>query len=133
MSEVLQGSCLCGAVKFEIRTPLVKVSHCHCSRCRKGHGAAFASYGRIRRDGLHIRSGRENVRSYAVTDTVLREFCSTCGASLFWSSRRDDLADGIAVALGTIDTPFTASGQMHLHVASKASWYEIDDHLPQFE
>ncbi|MCI3205206.1 MULTISPECIES: GFA family protein [Pandoraea] len=131
--SVLQGSCLCGTVKFEIRGPMVKFSHCHCSQCRKGHGAAFASYGRTRRTDLHILAGRESIKAYASSERARREFCAHCGASLFWSGNSDELAEWIAVALGTIDTPFTAPGQKHLHVASKASWYAIDDHLPQFD
>nr|WP_246190331.1 GFA family protein [Pandoraea captiosa] len=110
---------------------MVKFSHCHCSQCRKGHGAAFASYGRTRRRDLHIVSGSDSVKSYESSALATRAFCANCGASLFYAGKTDELAEWISVALGTIDTPFTAPGQTHLHVASKASWYTIEDHLPQ--
>jgi len=131
MSTVLEGRCLCGAIRFEIRAPMVKFSHCHCSQCRKGHGAAFASYGRTKRKDLYVLSGKERIKAYASSESVRREFCADCGTSLFWSSNSPELADWISVALGTIDTPFAAPGQRHLHVASKASWYEIEDRLPR--
>jgi hypothetical protein len=41
MSPV-RGSCLCG-IKFEIAGPLLGPINCHCSQCRKQHGAAFRS------------------------------------------------------------------------------------------
>ena len=46
---MLRGSCLCGTVRYEIRGPVGRVSHCHCAMCRKAHGAAFATYGRVER------------------------------------------------------------------------------------
>lgn len=39
-----RASCLCGEVMWALDGPLELMSHCHCSCCRKGHGAAFATY-----------------------------------------------------------------------------------------
>jgi len=39
----IHGSCLCGGVEFEIDGPLTAPLNCHCSLCRKQHGAAFRS------------------------------------------------------------------------------------------
>jgi len=39
-----RASCLCGDVVWELDGPFELMSHCHCSRCRKAHGAAFATY-----------------------------------------------------------------------------------------
>jgi hypothetical protein len=39
----VKGSCLCGAVTYEITGPFEYVGNCHCSICRKSHGAAFAN------------------------------------------------------------------------------------------
>lgn len=49
---MLSGSCLCGAVSYEIDAPIESASHCHCSQCRKAHGAAFATYGKVRREAF---------------------------------------------------------------------------------
>lgn len=38
----IRGSCLCGAVSYKITGSLGVTGHCHCSICRKSHGAAFA-------------------------------------------------------------------------------------------
>ena len=37
-----KGSCLCGAVAFEAGDQ-IELRNCHCSRCRKARGAAFAA------------------------------------------------------------------------------------------
>ena len=44
----IRGSCLCGEVAWEISEPPESITHCHCSRCRKSHGAAFGTYMRSR-------------------------------------------------------------------------------------
>lgn len=41
--ESIAGSCLCGAVRFEIKPPLSAFRYCHCSRCQKTTGAAHAA------------------------------------------------------------------------------------------
>jgi len=80
---------------------------------------------------LQIIHGAEHIRSYRSSESVLRQFCSQCGSSLFWSKDRSEYADWVSVALGTLDTPFTSQKQRHIEVASKASWYEIQDQWPQ--
>jgi len=131
MTDTFQGSCLCGAVKYQLSSRPKALSHCHCSQCRKSHGAAFASYGSVLRSDLQIVQGAESIQSYRSSETVLRQFCSQCGSSLFWSRDQGEYADWISIALGTLDTPFTADKQKHIQVAFKAAWYEIQDHWPQ--
>lgn len=65
MPEAFQGSCLCEKVRYELLVPPKAVSHCHCSKCRKGHGAAFASYGSIPRSALRVLCGANNLKTYA--------------------------------------------------------------------
>ncbi|GAB7532747.1 GFA family protein [Pseudomonas sp. 3A(2025)] len=125
MSAVYQGSCLCAAVTYELLTPPKAVSHCHCSQCRKGHGAAFASYGSVPRSALRILGGASSIKSYASSETVSREFCMHCGSTLFWSRTQGEFADWISIALGTLDTPFVPEKQKHVHADSAVPWYTV--------
>lgn len=47
----MDGSCLCGEVRWRARAPFPFVSHCHCSRCRHIFVAAKAGWDEIT-DGL---------------------------------------------------------------------------------
>ncbi|MFN4117264.1 GFA family protein [Acidovorax sp.] len=125
-----QGSCLCGAVRYEVTAPLQAASHCHCSMCRKAHGAAFGSYATVRREHHRFVQGQSQVRSYPSSPHVTRQFCSVCGSPLLWHSSAAH-ADWVAVPLGTLDTPYTSPPQKHIHVASKAGWVIICDGYPQ--
>ena len=131
MTDLYQGSCLCGAITYQLTARPKAVSHCHCSQCRKGHGAAFASYASVLRDELQVLQGSDRLRSYASSPAVLRQFCGDCGSSLFWSRQQGDHADWISIALGTLDTPLTFDKQKHVEASSKAAWYVIEDHWPQ--
>ncbi|MFF5865510.1 GFA family protein [Pseudomonas sp. NPDC012596] len=124
MTNTYQGSCLCSAVSFELIAQPKAVSHCHCSQCRKGHGAAFASYGSIPRSMLRVIRGANSIKRYASSPTVAREFCKECGSTLFWSRSQGEYADWVSVALGTLDTPFLPKTQRHVHADSAALWYE---------
>lgn len=95
--------------------------------CRKSHGAAFASYGSVLRGDLHIVQGAADIRSYASSESVIRQFCGECGSSLFWSRSEGEYRDWVSVALGTLDTLFVPVKQRQVEVASKASWCDTED------
>jgi hypothetical protein len=126
--EMHKGSCLCGAVMFEVAGDLSAPDACHCSQCRKTSGHYWASTD-VPRDALTIH-GDENVTWYRSSPKVRRGFCTTCGSALFW----DPLGkDRIAVAMGAFDRPTDTQLKLHIFVADKGDYYEIGDGLPQNE
>ena len=124
------GSCLCGVVRYRIDAPIDELTHCHCKMCRKAHGAAFASYGNVRREHHRFVQGQALVRTYQSSAQVTRTFCSVCGSPLLWHSEGAH-ADWVAVPLGTLDTPYDTPPQKHIYVDSKAPWVVIGDGYPQ--
>jgi hypothetical protein len=126
----LTGSCLCGAVRYRIDGPVGRISHCHCSMCRKAHGAAFATYGRVYTSDFNWLAGESHIVVYASSSQVERTFCGRCGANLQWRHR--DYPDVFALALGTLDDDPGARPECHIYAASRAPWYEITDRLPVF-
>lgn len=126
---MLRGSCLCCAVRYEIHGPISHVTHCHCSMCRKAHGAAFATYGRVERKDFLVTSGAEDISSYQSSPGVNRTFCRRCGSTLqFISEKRPGT---LSVALGTLDDDPNVETSTHIFVGSKAPWFQITDDMPQ--
>lgn len=125
---MLEGSCLCGTVRYRIDGGLGPIVLCHCSMCRKAQGSAFAANAPVPAAAFRIVAGEGALRAYRSSPQKERLFCGTCGSPIF--SRRDGAAD-VRVRLGTLDTPITARPSAHIHAASKASWWEIDDDLPR--
>ena len=111
MSAVtLSGSCLCGGVKYRVEGDLLTSVNCHCSMCRKAHGAAFRSGAVVKAQNFSWLQGEELVTDYRSSEQMHRMFCRTCGS-------HSDLPYG---------------PKQHWNVASKAAWFEITDPLPQF-
>ena len=121
-----KGSCLCGAVTFEVSCDLPGPDACHCSQCRKHSGHVFASTD-VPRAALTIR-GEEHVRWFRSSEKVRRGFCVTCGSSLFWDPIERDWT---SIAMGAFDGPSGTKLRIHIHVADKGDYYDITDPLPQ--
>lgn len=126
---MIRGSCLCQGVRFEIHGMLGRASHCHCSMCRKAHGAAFGSYALVKASEFRITAGTELIARYRSSPDVDRTFCSRCGATLQFL--RLSRPGNVFVALGVLDDDPGVRPAMHIYVGSKAPWVEIADGLPQ--
>ena len=126
---MIHGSCLCGGVKYRISGRVGPMSHCHCSMCRKAHGAAFASYARADAANFAIVEGTELVRTFASSSGVERTFCERCGANLQFLEAQQP--DKVWIAAGTFDDDPVVRATYHLYTASRAPWFEITDTLPQ--
>jgi hypothetical protein len=125
----LSGSCLCGGVKYRVAGHLLTAVNCHCSMCRKAHGAAFRSGAIVKMLDLSWVQGESLVADYRSSEQIHRLFCRTCGSHLL---ARSDLHPAIAsIAVGTLDGDLPFGIAQHWNVASKASWFEITDDLPQ--
>ena len=92
------GSCLCGAVKFEIDDVPDQVGACHCSMCRKWSGGVFMAI-TAAEDKLRFTAGEPAI--YASSDWAERGFCARCGSSLFY--RLKGPAPEYHVGIGTLE------------------------------
>ena len=124
-----QGSCLCGAVTFEVDGELPPPDACHCTECRKFSGHFLVSAD-VPRHAVTVH-GAENVTWYRSSEKVRRGFCATCGASLFFDPIDREKHNWTAIAMGTFDTPTETHIKIHIFVAEKGDYYEINDGLPQ--
>jgi hypothetical protein len=118
-------------VAWEVDAALVFVAHCHCSMCRKAHGAAFATFAGGPGRGVRWLRGEDLVARYASSPGGQRPFCSVCGSVV-----PNEMADGsmFFVPLGCHDDDPGLRPQMHIFVGSRAPWYELPaDGLARFE
>lgn len=128
---MLRGSCLCQGVAFAIDGPVTDALYCHCTMCRKAHGTAFRARARIKSADFRWTKGEDLVRYCESSPGLYRSFCSVCGANLI--STFDARPHVYGLALGVLDDDPQVRARCHVHVASKAPWFEITDDLPQFD
>ncbi len=124
----MRASCLCGDVTWEPTSPFELMHHCHCARCRKAHGTAFATYAGVPEGRLDVR-GSASVVGWESSPGLLRAFCGRCGSVV-----PGQVSNGHAYfPCGNFDGHPGVPVVGHIFVASKAPWYEISDALPRFD
>lgn len=120
------GSCLCGAVRFEVSCPLPGPDACHCTTCRRWTGHVLVSTD-LPRAAVTIH-GAENVSWFASSQKVRRGFCATCGSTLFWDPIHRDV---LAIAMGAFDLPTNTRLAINVNVAEKGDYYDLEEGVPQ--
>ncbi len=129
--KVLEGSCLCGRVRYTVEGPLSDISNCHCTDCRKSHGAAFSTYADVPRRHLKFQRGEDLLETYRAESGTKRSFCRICGSTL--TCFVDSDPEMVEISAATLDTPIQERPRYHIFVRSKVPWLDITDGKPQHE
>ena len=119
------GSCLCGAVRFEVAGPLRDVVVCHCRMCRKAHGH-IGAYAAAPRNALTFVESR-GLKWFRSSADARRGFCGECGSTLFWDG---DRRATLSIAAGALDAPTGVRTMLQIHVDSAGDYYDVDAALP---
>jgi hypothetical protein len=127
----LTGRCLCEAISYEIEGPLGPIFNCHCSKCRRWHGAAFRTRASIKKSQFKWITGEHLLSTFYSSDNVIKTFCSVCGSSLM--SFYENNPDLVGVPLGGLDQDPETRPVANIFVGSKAPWYELTDGIPQYQ
>ncbi len=129
---MLEGSCLCGAVRFEVAEPFSTVSACHCTSCKKISGSWGTVSGRARSGSVRVVAGEELLRTYQPAEGSAKTFCGECGSNLFGGGWPE--SEECSVRLSAIDSPFERKPEAHIYVRSIAPWETLpDDGAPRYD
>jgi hypothetical protein len=127
---LLHGHCTCGTVRFTVENDFEYAFYCHCSRCRRRTGSAFAAIAGIRTEQVQLISGRDDLLIQGDCADGYDARCRHCHTFLFSAVRARQY---LHVALGVlVDAPSRVPDH-HIYVGSKAPWYRITDGLPQYD
>jgi len=128
--EMVEGGCLCKAVRFAVTLPSKWCAHCHCSMCRREHGAGYVTWVGFESTHFRLLSGVHHLTWYDSSPEARRGFCSTCGSSMLFESER--WANETHVALGSLDGPVDRAPQAHAFHDSHVNWMPLDEALQVF-
>lgn len=123
MSDVVKGSCLCGAVSYQYTGTAKVFQYCHCSRCRKFTGSAYASNLIVEPEQFEWLSGEAKVGRYEVPGAkyFATSFCKQCGSSLPWLTNNKT---AVVIPAGTLDDDPLEKPLHNIYFHDKAAWYE---------
>ena len=127
VTRTVTGSCLCGAVSFELKLPSKWCGHCHCSQCRRAHGAGYVTWVGFESDHFLLKRGDHHLEWYESSPGARRGFCRQCGSSMLFESDRWPGETHVALAIieGPIDREPTGNAFFDTHV----DWMPIDRSL----
>lgn len=125
------GGCLCGDVRFTATWPSLWVAHCHCSMCRRAHGAAFVTWFGMAEDCARIDDDAGSLRWYPSSPGAERGFCARCGSSLFFRSAR--WPGELHIALANLEGEPDQAPMAHVFWDTHVDWAAVDpgDGLPR--
>lgn len=126
------GSCLCGAVRFEVEGSFERFFLCHCSFCRKDTGSAHAANLFSTTAKLTWLAGENEVTTYNLPSTRhAKSFCRTCGSAL--PRRLPAGGAALIVPAGSLESPITIRPDAHIFSASRADWDRELETVPMID
>lgn len=133
MTDMMEGGCACGTVRYRLSSAPMFVHCCHCRDCQRQTGSAFAINALIETDRITRLAGElepiamptESGRPHDVYR------CRACQTAV-WSDYggRPTLR---FVGVGTLDDPAVLAPDVHIYTRSKLPWIELPESGPVFE
>lgn len=132
MSKTITGSCLCNKASYSISGNLGIFQYCHCSRCRKFSGSAFAANLLVKPEHFQWLRGEQWVGRYEAEQArhFATGFCKNCGSSLPWLAQS---GNAVVVPAGSLDEESDIKPFQNIFYASRADWYESPQSLPEHD
>lgn len=121
LEKTTHGSCMCGAVRYQVSGPLRPIIACHCIQCRKSSGHYVAATA-CPNEALQIEG--DTLQWFASSSEAERGFCARCGSNLFW---RRMGANSTSIWAGSIDGPTGLHIAQQLFTESKGDYYALPD------
>lgn len=103
------GGCLCGAVGVSAEGRPLRVAVCHCTDCRRHHGALFYAAAIFPRAAVTVTG--------ETRDWQGRHFCPRCGSSVFAIS-----GDEAELHLGALDDGARLAPDYETWTIRRAPW-----------
>lgn len=117
---MLKGSCLCGAVRYEVSGQIESFYLCHCTRCRKATGSAHAANLFSTTARVRWISGENVIGRFSVPNTKhSRSFCKQCGSPVPTTQMEGALW---VVPAGGLDGDVPHRPNAHIFGAERAAW-----------
>jgi hypothetical protein len=128
----MNGSCLCGKIRYRAEGDPVLTGVCHCAHCQKQTGTSYLVFVAVKRAGFSVVDGTPGIYE-TIGDSgkpVKRHFCRDCGSPVF--SLIDVAPDFTMLPAGTLEDRSWVKPSMHLYCDSAQPWVRIDGDVTKF-
>jgi hypothetical protein len=132
MSDLREGGCACGAVRYRLTSEPLFTHCCHCLNCQRQTGSAFVINLLIEADRMELHAGDlqpvDVPRDDGSSQQIFR--CPSCQVAVFSEYGRGAVR---FVRAGTLDEPSEVTPDVHIYTRSKVGWITLPDSAPAFE
>ena len=125
---MIEGGCLCGALRYRLKKPPTGINDCHCSDCRRSSGAPFVTWGCVDRDQLSLVQGE--VRKIPHAQRV-RSFAACCGTHLFFEDAPG--SETVDVTIASLDDPTPFPPEITIWTEDRLPWVPLDESRPTYK
>lgn len=125
---LLNGSCLCGAIRYRVNAMPFDADLCHCSQCQKSTGSVVGAWMDFKRKQVNWLN--QQPKEYASSEHVRRGFCQHCGTQISFRDLR--YPDYITLSITSLDDPNLISPNYHIYTDSQLKWLTIADECPKY-
>lgn len=125
----MTGGCLCGKVRYRVSSAHTQVFLCHCRQCQKAQGTAFVASVPIPAADFELITGADTLTAFRASVAKARHFCRQCGSPIY---SQVDGKPVLRLRAGSLDAATSLKIEAHIHTASTAAWYRINDDHPQY-
>jgi hypothetical protein len=127
--NLMEGGCLCGAIRYRIGKSPVRTTHCHCLHCRRSSGAPFLTWVGVVASEFSIVFGTPS--QYESRPGATRQFCGKCGTQLtFYNVDEPEVIDVTACSLDDADG---IEPEDHIWCDRMVPWLQFADRLPRYK
>ena len=125
------GGCLCGAVRFELRSEPFDAGWCHCRTCQLNSGAPAMAFASVKAGDWVPTKGGDRIRQVRSSSFGHRGACADCGTPLYM--RVDHQPETVDFSIPTLDDPSAIRPGFHIFWSSRVPWFPEGDGLPRHD
>ena len=118
-----EGGCLCGQVRYTLKSEPVVIAVCHCTHCQKQSGAMFST-------NLGLPEAGGDRTAFERCQPVLRCFCGECGSPIL--SKVGAMPGFVLIKAGTLDDLSGLKPALEVYTDHAADWVPKLSITPSF-
>jgi len=134
MTDIHEGGCLCGSVRYRTIGEPMLATVCHCTFCQRRTGSAFSEPALFKLEQVEFLGGPLTTYEHRSDEThrwLRLEFCPRWGTTVSWTVERRPGTRGIAG--GTFHDPTWLQITRHIWTRSAQPWTVIPPDVETFE
>ena len=125
---MIEGGCLCGALRYSSSADPTESGYCHCRMCQKPSGAPVIAWTGFPAESFAYTEGQPAI--YWSSPNAQREYCQSCGSQILFRDSTEP--ESVWVNSCTADQPENLLPEYHIFCDSRMPWFETTDELPRY-